>query len=248
MQRMLERMRKHLVALSSILVMLMLALTAAPAARAQDTTCSSPHCYAILTTDFSGSGAYQVSGHHKWVCQATTNTNDFAVGTLWALGYSNQEWAEFGITTGTFSDGSQAHRHWYEARRFNNGGTFLYQEFYVSAAKPNRNQEYITVLRYDGADWRMFINNTQVGQLAVPDIGAIRRADAGAEITDSNVTASGSFRNLARQMWGTSGSVIGWPGATRLVANRDGVFPPSSVPFTSSSISWTNPAATSGCP
>lgn len=220
-------------------------------AEAQDSTCSGSngHCYAILTTSFGGSGAYQVSGYHKWVCQAITNSNDFAVGTMWALGYSNQEWAEFGITTGTFSDGtSQANRHWYEARRFNNGGTFLYQEFYVSAAKPNRNQEYITVLRYDGADWRMFINNSLVGQLAVPDIGAIRRADAGAEITDSNVTASGSFRNLARQMWGTSGSVIGWPGATRSVANRDGVFPPSAVPVTTSSISWTNPAATSGCP
>lgn len=94
-------------------------------------------------------------------------------------------------------------RDWYSARRYLSGGQYIYEEFsYPGVAKPNRNQLYTTVLRYDGSNWTFFIDNVARGSFAVPDIGSIRQADTGGEITDDNVTDTGGTSSLAYQLWG----------------------------------------------
>lgn len=224
-------------------------------AAAQDTTCGGAnHCYAIKRVTFPSQGAYQISSQQKWTCQAVVSkTADHSTATMWAFSSAYDAWVEFGITTGTLTQPGQSAQYvdrvWYEARgQILANGTLSYQEYLITtAAKPNRNQVYNTALRFDGAKWTPFVNNVAVGSLSSPLIGKIAAADAGAEITDSNVTNTGTFTNLGRQLWGAS-STGGWTGTTTVRSSRDGVFTAATVTATGTSISFYNAEATAGCP
>lgn len=222
---------------------LALAVCTVPHVSAAQNLCVNEHqgrCHAVLQSQ--SEDIYQGSANQAWVCQTVTApAQGLVVQGLWAV-TGNQSWVEMGITTGlmhTSSGRGTASREWYAARYSASGN--WYSEYMIDAPKPNRSTDYITTIRYNGADWLLFHGNHQVLRYEGPDEGRVRWLDTGGEITDSNYQSTGRSGNLRHQRWGESTIRSGWPGTTSNIS------PHLAATYSGGVLNHWNPNATTSC-
>jgi hypothetical protein len=191
-------------------------------------TCTSPHCYSLVSQQAFSPGATEVWGVLTTYCQTLESATKFDTNEIWAVVPGTANYVEFGHAR-EIPTGSYLTDHWFWART--NGGA--QQEFDLSNTFTHGTAYNATIkMNTSTGDWQYYQGGSLLGQGALGyPAGPINRADMGGEMYSINTnTEQNSFSDGSAGRIQSGVSYSGW--AASPFAHD--------VPPYSSSVSWGN--------